>query len=286
MVAVLLSMVFWGAGCVQSFYYFQRYPKDSLWIKSMVIAVTLHFTVHEALICHACYSYLITWYGHVEFLNTITNSLKAATAIAASNDFIVELFFIWRVWRLSKHNAVLTTFLVVQAITAFIFFVIFTAKFARLPSLFDLPTLQKWAISFNAVGASCDVCITLSLIWLLHWSRSGVVQTDRIVNKLILFSLNTCLVTSLCSLASLITLVTMPDNLIFIIFFFNISKLLINCLLVTLNTRKSATADTVDTNHSMRVFNISKCSPFHGSTAANSYTGFKSTSKVRLRSRD
>ena len=59
--------------------------------------------------------------------------------------------------------------------------------------------------SINILGAASDTAIALVLIYLLHQSRTGFKRSETIINRLILFTINTGALTSLCALVSLIT---------------------------------------------------------------------------------
>ncbi|KAG6872102.1 hypothetical protein C0995_012988 [Termitomyces sp. Mi166 len=83
-----------------------------------------------------------------------------------------------------------------------------------------------------------DVLITLILCILLHHSRTGFHRSDTMINKLILFAVNTGFLTSLCAVASLISIVVAGDTFLYIAFYFCIGRLYSNSLLATLNARK------------------------------------------------
>ena len=70
--------------------------------------------------------------------------------------------------------------------------------FAQLSALF---TLEK---VLNVFGVVSDFAIAGSLIFYLQRSRTGFKRSESIVNKLIIFSINTGAVTSLCAIMALI----------------------------------------------------------------------------------
>ena len=73
-------------------------------------------------------------------------------------------------------------------------------------------------------GVAGDVAIAGSLIFLLQQSRTGFRRSDSIINRLILFSLNTGLLTSLDAVMSLITITVLPTTFIYIMFFVTVSR--------------------------------------------------------------
>lgn len=53
----------------------QRYPNDDWRVKLLVVVVWLLDTLHQGLISHTCYVYLITNYFNPLHLNTIVKSI-------------------------------------------------------------------------------------------------------------------------------------------------------------------------------------------------------------------
>ncbi|KAF8868944.1 hypothetical protein BD779DRAFT_1590374 [Infundibulicybe gibba] len=93
-------------------------------------------------------------------------------------------------------------------------------------------------LTVNALAAAGNVLIAATLCTLLHRSRTGFRRSDTMINKLILFAVNTGFLTSLCAVASLILIIVAGDTFLYIAFFFCIGRLYSNTLLATLNVRK------------------------------------------------
>jgi len=69
------------------------------------------------------------------------------------------------------------------------------------------------------------------------------------INRLMLFVVNTGVLTSCCAVASLIALVASPATLIYASFYFCIGRLYTNSLLATLNARQVLTGKVEDVSH-------------------------------------
>ncbi|KAL5501295.1 hypothetical protein ACEPAH_8555 [Sanghuangporus vaninii] len=237
-IGVVLAMALWGASSVQVYYYFNRYTKDELWMKTLVAVTWALDTTHQGLIIHTVYTYLITEYGNAVFLGNIVDTLLIEVVFSSLIVFIVQAFFILRIWKLSHGNIPIVTLLSGLAIASLIISAIYTDKalklktFARLVEIFDLSR------AINITNAVTDVSVACSLIFLLQRSRTGFKRSDSIINRLILFSLNTGLLTSLDAIGSLIGNVVWGDTFIYILFYVNISRLYTNSLMATLNSRK------------------------------------------------
>ncbi|KAF8583789.1 hypothetical protein K439DRAFT_1617233 [Ramaria rubella] len=88
-------------------------------------------------------------------------------------------------------------------------------------------------------AAACDTTITISLCWYLYTTPKCFKRTQLLINRLILYTVNTSLWTTTFVLIDLLTFIIWPSNLIFIGVFFLLSKLYTNSFLAILNSRKS-----------------------------------------------
>lgn len=102
-----------------------------------------------------------------------------------------------------------------------------------------LPALDNLSRAVNAMGAASDLAIALTLVALLHRARTGFRRSETIINRLILFSINTGLLTSMCAVLSLVTITVFPSTFIYMTFFVCVSRLYTNTLYATLNARRS-----------------------------------------------
>lgn len=76
------------------------------------------------------------------------------------------------------------------------------------------PTLEWNAITGLSAAAAADILIAVSLVYLLHTRCSDVKETRTLVNRLILYTIETGALTSICAMAIVILFVSMPNNLI------------------------------------------------------------------------
>ncbi|KAL5482979.1 hypothetical protein ACEPAI_9574 [Sanghuangporus weigelae] len=257
---VTLAMALWGASCVQTYYYYNHYPDDAPWMKSLVAVVWTLDTVHQGLITHSVYKYLITEYGNLVYLNTIVETLLVEIYFEALVVLLVQAFFILRVWRLSEKNIPLAVILVALSISSFALSVVFTVKGHQLKTFSRLKEIYALNRSINVINAVTDVSIAAALIYLLNKSRTGFRRSNHIINHLIFYSLNTGLLTSIDAIGSLVGNVVWGDTFIYIFFFVNISRLYTNSFLATLNTRKGIHG--IDENSNGQSFSVSQ-SRFH-----------------------
>ncbi|KAF8339483.1 hypothetical protein F5887DRAFT_980223 [Amanita rubescens] len=207
---------------IQAWYYY-THQNDRWPFKTLVSAVMICDVIHQALITHTIYTYLITYFAEPAQLENIVWSLVVEVLFNGIACLLVQSFLTMRVWRLSERNIWVTSIIV------------FTVKtFLQLLFL----EVKRLSIAVNALAAAGDVSIAVVLCTLLHKCRTGYHRSDTVINKLILFTVNTGLLTSLCALASLTSIVVGGDNFVYIAFFFCLGRLYSNSLLATLNARK------------------------------------------------
>ncbi|KAF9468824.1 hypothetical protein BDZ94DRAFT_1152791, partial [Collybia nuda] len=218
--------------CVQTWYYFNRYIKDVWYIKSLVGAVWVFDTIHQGLISHTVYHYVITNYGKPAMLNNMVWYLEVLF-----NGFIgllVQGFLALRVWRLSNQKIWL-----IGVIVRFSFWVCTQSSWntssMRLTTWVQLSKLKGLSMTVNVLAAAADVLIAASLCYFLQCSRTGFKKSDTMISKLILFTVSTGLLTSICAIASLVSILFWGDTLIYVAFYFMYS----NSVLATLNARQA-----------------------------------------------
>ncbi|PAV16679.1 hypothetical protein PNOK_0829900 [Pyrrhoderma noxium] len=170
-----ITMSLWGIATLQMYYYYNRYLKDALWIKLLVFLIWTLDTVHQALILKVGYTYVVTDYDNPKLLG----NTGVAVPILTSSGPLVEL-----------------------------------AKTFNLRTFAELKPyiwIVKLCISLIAVT---DTSIAVTLIVLLHRSKTGFEKSDNIINRLIVFTVNTGAIPSFLSLLIIVIMEIYPNNLI------------------------------------------------------------------------
>ncbi|KAI0643753.1 hypothetical protein C8Q79DRAFT_1002351 [Trametes meyenii] len=210
------------------YYYFTRYPRDPWHIKLLVTVVWTTDSIHQALISHSVYWYLITEYGNPQALFMLTRSIIIEVLFNGFTGVFVQIFFAARIWKLSGGKLYLVIPVAIL-ITGDLHYHTFA----------DLTQIKGLSISINVFAAAGDVVIATILCTILHFSRTGFSKSNTLINRLMVFAVNTGLLTSICACLSLITILSLPNTFIYITFFFLVGRLYCNSLMATLNARKS-----------------------------------------------
>ncbi|KAL1659300.1 hypothetical protein GGG16DRAFT_110514 [Schizophyllum commune] len=237
-IGCIIAGLLHGVSIVQTWYYFTHH-RDAWHTVSLVTAVLFFDTVHQALISYTVYYYVIANYGSAVTIGELVWSLLVEVYFNGFTGFLVQGFLALRIWRLSNKNVWLTSIVCVFIFAEFCCCLIFASLSLHLNTFAELAELQGLSVSVNALAAAGDVLIAIILCTLLHRSRTGFSRSDTIINKLIIFAVNTGMLTSLCAVGSLISITVAGNTFWYIAFFFCMGRLYTNSLLATLNARKA-----------------------------------------------
>jgi len=249
MIGVIISAVLHGLCLLQAFYYFTRYKKDAWYLKTLVIVMVIFDATHLCMISHTVYYYTIRNFNDQEALKHIVWTVVIEALFTGVNGAMVQTFYAYRVWKLSQGRyllAMLILVLIVCCAGCGTAWVIISMGMGTYRNLLRITPLT---ITINALSTTIDVLIASSLVYLLNSARTGFRKSDTMINKLIIFVVNTGILTTLCAIAALICLVASPNTLIYASFYFCIGRLYLNSFLATLNARHSITEKIDNVDH-------------------------------------
>ncbi|EMD32683.1 hypothetical protein CERSUDRAFT_108546, partial [Gelatoporia subvermispora B] len=150
---------------------------------------------------------------------------------------MVRIMLAYRLWILQSRNR----YLVIPPLIANGFViggsVAFEVQIASL-EFGSHGTVQRTFYVASAAGVVADIYLTVSFVIILRNLLTGLRRTDLLLRVLILYGVNTFLVTSICELLSLISFAALPKRLLYYAFFILSPKLMFNALLATYNARK------------------------------------------------
>jgi len=237
-IAVVISAVFYGAGILQFCLYIRKYnARDPLIVQFVVIAVIICDTVQHALLCHAVYQYLVVSIGNPAILTSVVNTLMIELFFRCAIATLVQQFYCWRIYKVGQ-SILLAGAVSLVSWSSCVLLIVYAAHAVQFKLLADLITLQKLAIAFDCLTAAADILISIVLILLLKFSKTGFKKSTDLINRLIIFTFNTGLPTSLSALVCAICVIAFPNTFFYIFFFLLLGRFYTNSLLVTLNSRE------------------------------------------------
>jgi len=234
-----VSTVAYGMLTIQVYTYYCRYPSDKAGYKTLVALLWLMETAHQVLVGHAVYYYTITNYLNVmALLGKPIWSLILQITVGVATGTVVKICFSLRVWRFSYGNWWLTTLLMILTLGEMALATWFAIKSFELPGLLELVDLRVLGSVALGLGVLNDLAVAGALCYYLQNMRSSYTKGDSAIRSLTIYAVNTGLLTSAMSFATVVIYDLMPKNLIFAGCYFVVSKLYAISFLATLNTRK------------------------------------------------
>ncbi|KAG1790446.1 uncharacterized protein HD556DRAFT_729204 [Suillus plorans] len=234
----MVTAILYGITTLQTYLYYVYYPSDSNSVKVLVGFIWVLDTLHVSFMCHALYYYLVTSFGDPNNLGTGVWSLFISLALNLCMAVLVQMYFTLRISYLTRSNIRwwLTSFIMLFVIAHFetVILMFIKKEFSALSQI----TLYA-ATPFAVTAVLSDVFIAASLCILLHGNRGSYVETNALVNTLMVYAINRCLLTSAVAVAEVIAFAISPGSLWFIAIDFVIGKLYANSLLASLNSRSA-----------------------------------------------
>ncbi|KAJ7758487.1 hypothetical protein DFH07DRAFT_449979 [Mycena maculata] len=237
-IGLVASAVLYGVTILQTYLYYRNYPEDSKILKWM-IAILWYISIQPSSPCYmnyasvldtthlvlctvSVYSVLVLNFNNPSFLMTTTWSMNVQTDFNGLIGLIVECFYARRVWIVSK-NIYLTVIILVLAVIHFGLGIVFTigsfeTKRAQFSSL-------VWVTSVGlGSAAAADMLIGISLCYYLSRNRTGFKRTDNLISTLMKYSLTTGFLTGIIACLVVITFAIMPNNFVYVAFFWLLGK--------------------------------------------------------------
>ncbi|KAF4566550.1 hypothetical protein EYR36_011981 [Pleurotus pulmonarius] len=242
LIGVFFNTMLYGACLliVQTYTYYQTRKNDS---KSpcfdyLVLYLLFMETLNTGFDIVLIYEPLILRYGTEEAVKFVPLMLIADPVVMALISTPIQLFFAWRVSIITKSKLIVASILFlpfVHSVSGGIAATIATAvirEFARLQELKG--AIITWLFS----SAIADIIITTSLLVNLYRKKTGTKATNDVVNKIMRFTLQTGLLTSIFASLDAILFLAIPDTAYNFALDFPLSKLYTNSLLSSLNARR------------------------------------------------
>jgi len=233
-----ISSLIFGMLCIQVWRYYQRYPNDNLSYKVLVLTLWVLEALHQALVGHTTWYYVVENFGDMFiFLKPPVWSICLQTIVGSLVGTIVKICFAMRVWKFSRGNYLVTGLIIIMTIAQFATAIVYTIHTFQLQvgQAGQIKSIGSIALS---LGVATDVFTAASLSYFLHKMRTGFKRSDTLINRLIIYSVNTGTLTSVFSAAVLAMYNLMPTNFIYISLYFILCKLFANSCVGTLNTRR------------------------------------------------
>jgi hypothetical protein len=240
LIGIVIASTIFGVYNVQVYSYFSHYSKDKLWIKLMVVAIWSILALQYSLDLHAIYTYLIDDFDQDTKLAVATWDWTSYVLLTSITSVTVQFFFARRLFQI-LHNKT-AKYVAVGLILTFSLLGFTVGVYL----MWQRITLHTFSAISNAtwgvdvwLGANviCDLSITSFMCYTLHTNRTGVKSTDRLINKLMAYSVQTGAMTSFTEIACLVTFSVAGYHYGHVVVVFPLSGLYATSFLANLHAR-------------------------------------------------
>jgi len=174
LLGTLFTMFLYGIGCMQVFYYLQNYQEDRVGMKILVAVVWTLETLHTILSIYFVEFYLIVNFSNEGNLFHVNWGVPVSFIVGFLVAFIVNVYFIWRFWRLSRNMIFSTTLLVLAIARLAIGWM--NSVLAIKDALWEDFRAKTFAsiVAGYVLSVLTDALLAVALCWLLRNLRTGV----------------------------------------------------------------------------------------------------------------
>ncbi|KAJ7716510.1 hypothetical protein B0H16DRAFT_1613472 [Mycena metata] len=240
-IGAFLAVFFFGVICMQTVYYLKRFPDDIFLVKFTVISLWVLQVAYTCFICQGAYAMAVGDFGSTFALLYAPIGLNLAVLMGSLTDHGVQAFFVARIY---KATGALYLCIFLWTATLFLlgislFLTIQEFEIDSIP-IFGL----RWKTILNVLffgDASLDIVNACVLCFYLKLkSRSAFSQTTAdVLNRLVIYTLETGLGTSLVALAAAISFRVAPNDYLWTMFFMALPGSFGSALLANVNNRTS-----------------------------------------------
>jgi len=150
----------------------------------------------------------------------------------------IQQFYAFRIFQLSQRtNISVPLAICILSAAEFGFGVAFTVKSFQIGAFAQNTPSVPYGASSLALEVVCGVLITTSMVYYILQQRSGVKKTNRVLNLVVLYVINSGALNLVFATACLITYVKYPKTLIYAPFFFILVRLYPCSFMTILNSR-------------------------------------------------
>ncbi|KAI9060740.1 hypothetical protein FKP32DRAFT_1009627 [Trametes sanguinea] len=215
-IGITIGMMLYGLTVHQGYRYYKLYPKDRMYLKILVSVIFLLETVHTVVWMYIGYHYLVSESFNVAGSVYCHWTIRSTFIITSMAVLSCEVFYCFRVYLIGGRYKWLVIPAVITMTAGFTFGMIAGVKaFIFVRALTDLHRIS-WLVSvaYGLVVAT-DVILTSSLVFVLYQSRTTSKRTNTILDTLIMYTINTALLTSIVSVLAFAFGLVIPGNLIY-----------------------------------------------------------------------
>ncbi|KAI0750022.1 hypothetical protein C8Q80DRAFT_665205 [Daedaleopsis nitida] len=212
-------LILYGLNAHQTYRYFRIFPSDGLYLRLTVVVTIVAETFYTALCMHICYHYLVLRYFHPDALQTGIWSFDLLTPTLIVMFVTTQIFYVRRVYKI---NSRIMRFMHTRVET--------------------WPQFAWMSSGGFACALGADALLTTMMI-AYFWSRhTDFSSTHNMLTTLMIYTVNSGLMTCTLCLCSLILALVRPADMIFVALNICTAHSYATCVLAMINSRETIRA--------------------------------------------
>lgn len=234
---ILISWVFYGMLVVQIYIYYLFFS-DGKAIQILVYTIFLLDTLQTCMTGADAFYWFCSGFGNLNHLSNVYISFFDTPMLGSLMALIVQSFFCYRIWILSKNKIIpIVLWLVcLMSFAAAWFSGIrghLKGNLSAAQAQINTRILELWLVG----GAVVDTLIAVTLIYLLLKARGTFQDTNIVLQRLVRLTMETNALSASLAILSLILYFAAPGTSYFLTPTYLFGKVYANSLLVTFNNR-------------------------------------------------
>ncbi|KAG0702835.1 hypothetical protein DFH29DRAFT_485354 [Suillus ampliporus] len=212
LVGFVLNTILYGALVTSVLLYFSSFKSDGAWIRLLVTTIWLLSTANVILEFVFLYDTLIIHFGDEDALSRANWVFSLLPCITGTVSTLVQLFFAWRI-RILTSSVWLVGIIVFLASAAFLCGIGTTIAINMVPVFTQFHRFEVVFVIGLASSAVDNLLITGLLVRSLREHKTGFMDTDHIIKKIIRVTLQTGLLTAIWTLVDLAVYIALTDGM-------------------------------------------------------------------------
>ncbi|KAJ7192807.1 hypothetical protein GGX14DRAFT_577802 [Mycena pura] len=252
LIGSLLSSIFYGVTLLQTYLYYDKYGSEDSWLYlGFVGFLTALDSFAVILNINSMWFFFISNYGNplIFLIPAWTYLIPIAVSVLIGS--MVQWFYAY----LGRRRVLAPGLIAILATVSLVTMTAYVAL-AMMHGLSIIPKITWLSTTSLACSLAADILIAATMI--LYFSKGaqkGFRRTDHILRKLMVYTINTGMVTTICNIITLILGLQFPTTFLNTLTFFLLSKCYMNSMLAFLNARESLRAHA-GTVHSFNLHNL------------------------------
>ncbi|KAH9051560.1 hypothetical protein EDB83DRAFT_2521956 [Lactarius deliciosus] len=274
-IGMVISSMLFGITILQTWIYYWQYGnRDPKTLKLFIAVIFMMDTLHTILCVYSIYWYLVLNFGNVEVLGYNMWAMNFQILVSALVDCMVRLYYARRVYIVSR-SIIIPVVIVVFVTISIALAPGMLAAFHLVPGqlivfkhrvlVFPIraAALKYWSLYTSLIPVTCialgsgvaaDILIAVTICWSLYHKKTGIAKQVHF------FPIHAAVLAESCEILSyvdrpntnpnsilatvvLISFATDASSMIWLIFFWPMSKFYVNALLAMLNSRDYISRD-------------------------------------------